>query len=47
MFLQCFWTGVGPDERGGGEELGAIEGGESIIGRYLERNGSIFNKIKL
>lgn len=32
------------DGRGGGEELGEVEGGEAIIRTYYMRKKSIFNK---
>lgn len=37
---------VYPEERGGGEELGEIEGGEAVIRVYYVNKESIFSKRK-
>jgi hypothetical protein len=38
--------GVDLEGRGGGEELGGVEGGKTIIGIYCTREESILNKRK-
>ena len=39
-------NGVDPDGKGGGEELGGVEGEETIIRICFVRKKSIFNKMK-
>lgn len=43
-FLTRDRKGVDWDGRGGGEGLGGVEGGETIIRIYYVRNESIFNE---
>ena len=45
-FLMKDRKGVDLDGRGGGEELGGVEGGEIIIKIYYIRTKSIFSKNK-
>lgn len=35
-----------PDEKGGNEELGRVEGEETVNRMYFMREGSLFNKRK-
>ena len=46
-FLMRDRKGVDLDGRRGGEELGGVEGGETIIRIYYVRKKSIFNKRKI
>lgn len=42
-FLMWDRKGVDPDGKGGGEELGEVEGGETVIRTDFVRKESIFN----
>ena len=44
-FLMIDRKGVDPEKRRGGEELGGVQGRESIIRVYCIKKDSIFNKI--
>ena len=46
MFYHGFLEGSGSGWEGGGEELGGVEGGKTIIGIYCTREESILNKRK-
>jgi len=44
FFLMRDRKGVDPERRGGGEDLGGVKGGETVIRIYRMRKESIFNK---